>query len=76
MAATERLFSEFPPALLYLDTNFVLDYLISTRPNHARVTSFLQKVFETGVTHIHISSLSWVEFGHVLYLWNDRIFAT
>src|SRR6266516_362656 len=66
MAATERSFSETPPAKLYLDTNFILDYLISTRPNYARVRDFLQRAAEMSLTHVHISSLSWVEFGHVV----------
>lgn len=66
MAANERAFANVPPGRLYLDTNVILDYLISTREHHERVKGFLRKVVDSELTAIFLSSLSWVEFTHVV----------
>lgn len=66
MAATERSFSEFPPLHLYFDTDFILNYLIPTQPHHSRVVPFLQAVQSAGITTAYVSSLNWLEFGHVV----------
>jgi predicted nucleic acid-binding protein len=66
VTATERRFSEPPPQHLYLDTNFILDYLVDTRPRHARVARFLQRVEMQDSTTLYLSSLSELEFLHVI----------
>ena len=66
VAATERAFSETPPARLYLDTNVVLDALIQTRPRHARVAALIRHLYESGLTTLYVSSLTWVEYGHIV----------
>ena len=72
MAAAERSFSEFPPARLYFDTDFVLNYLIPTQPHHARGGPFLQSVQAAGVTAAYVSSLTWLEFAHVVMKESSR----
>jgi len=64
--ATERAFSEIPPAHLYLDTDIILDYLVSTRPFHSRSVRLLERIVEHGLTTIYLSSQSWMEFAHVI----------
>ena len=66
MPATERAFSEIPPAHLYLDTDIILDYLVSTRPFHSRSVRLLERIVEHGLTTIYLSSQSWMEFAHVI----------
>jgi predicted nucleic acid-binding protein len=64
--AAERSFSDPPPDRLYLDTNIVIDYLISNRPFHARCVAFLDSIRRRGRTTIFLSSISWTEFVHVI----------
>ena len=66
MPATERAFSEIPPAHLYLDTDIILDYLVSTRPFHSRSVRLLERIVEHGFTTTYLSSLPWMEFAHVI----------
>lgn len=66
MGATEHSFSEVPPQRLYLDTNIILEYLVETEPHHSRSTAFLDKVSSLGLTAIYLSSISWIEFVHVV----------
>ena len=64
--ATERPFTHIPPAHLYLDTNIILDHLISTRPHHARAAALFVHLAQHALTTLHICSLSWMEFVHVI----------
>ena len=72
MPATERPFTAIPPAHLYLDTNVCLDYLVNTRPYHARAQALFAHVVAHGITALCISSLSWLEFAHVIAKANFR----
>jgi predicted nucleic acid-binding protein len=64
--ATERAFSDTPPARLYVDTDFILTYLVGTRPYHARCRPFVERVQQLGVTTLYLSSLAWLEYAHVI----------
>jgi predicted nucleic acid-binding protein len=64
--ATERAFTELPPQQLYVDTDFILNYLLAPQPHHARVVPFVLRLAEQGLTTLHISALSWIELAHVV----------
>lgn len=66
MAATERSFSDLPPSRLYVDTNVFIGYLFSTDPLHSRCRALLERVVAQGSTTIFVSSISWMEFAHVV----------
>jgi hypothetical protein len=64
--ATEHAFTELPPSRLYIDTNICLDYLIASRPHHQQALRFFQHLTAHGLTTLYLSSLSWIEFTHVV----------
>jgi predicted nucleic acid-binding protein len=64
--ATERAFTGLPPQQLYVDTDFILNYLLATQPHHTRVVPFILRLAEQGLTTLHISALSWIELAHVV----------
>jgi predicted nucleic acid-binding protein len=64
--AIERGFDEMPPSRLYLDTDFVITYLVSTQRHHARCQAFVERLGEMGLTTIFVSPLVWLEFAHVI----------
>jgi predicted nucleic acid-binding protein len=64
--ATERAFTGTPPAHLYLDTNVILDYLIATRPLHQLAVTLFDWLDAYELTTLYVSSLSWLEFAHVV----------
>jgi predicted nucleic acid-binding protein len=66
LPATERGFLETPPQRLYVDTDFILTYLVSTRPHHARCRPFVERVQGMGITTLYVSSLVWLEYAHVI----------
>lgn len=66
MPALERSFADPLPSQLYLDTNVIIDYLIDNRPFHVRCIPFLERVRQSGLTTIYLSSLSWTEFVHAI----------
>jgi len=66
MPAIEHRFDEAPPVRLYLDTDFVIAHLVSSEPLHDRTQRFLTHVATYNRTTMYISSLSWMEFGHVV----------
>lgn len=66
MPATERPFSDLPPPHLYVDTDIIVNHLVETEPHHQRCQQFLTRLSEIGTTTIYLSSLSWLEFAHVV----------
>lgn len=66
MPATERRFSEIPPARLYVDTDVLISYLVASQPHHQRSREFFQRIAEHGLTRVYVSSLTWIEFAHVV----------
>jgi predicted nucleic acid-binding protein len=66
VTATERAFTDPPPARLYLDTDILIAYLVSTEPHHARCREFLGRLVQARSTAVYVSSLSWLEFTHVI----------
>jgi predicted nucleic acid-binding protein len=70
--ATKRAFSEFPPARIYLDTDILVNALISTQPHHERCVAFLDSVVRNGLTTVYLSSLSWLEYVHAITRDNFR----
>jgi predicted nucleic acid-binding protein len=70
--ATERSFTDAPPARLYVDTDIFVSYLDGTQPHHTRCKAFLEALAEGGLTEIFISSLTGLEFAHVVMRENFR----
>jgi predicted nucleic acid-binding protein len=68
MPAIRRTLTDFPPRRLYLDTNFVLNCLVSTYPYHTAAAAFLVNTVASGITTLYVSTLSWIEFTHVICL--------
>lgn len=66
MPATERSFSDPPPAQLYVDTDFLISCLVDTQPHHQRCISFLRSLAQLGRTEIYVSAFSWLEFAYVV----------
>ncbi len=66
MPAIRRTLTELPPSRLYLDTSFQLNTLIPGYPYHGAAGAFVMQLATTGVTTLYISSLTWLEFGHVV----------
>jgi predicted nucleic acid-binding protein len=66
VSAIEHRFDEIPPALLYLDTNILIACLIRTHMDHGLCARFLERLVSHGYTTIYLSSLSWLEFTHVV----------
>lgn len=66
MTATERSFADPLPAGLYLDTDILLAYLVSTQLHHQRSRAFLERAFQEGRTSVYVSSLSWMEILQVI----------
>lgn len=64
MPATERALTEFPPARLYLDTDFLIGCFVPTDPHFGRATRFITHVRTHDLTTIYLSQISWVEFAH------------
>jgi predicted nucleic acid-binding protein len=64
--AIEHPFSDPAPARLYVDTDILISHSISTEPHHVRCTTFLERLAREGRTTLHVSSLSWMEFAHVV----------
>jgi predicted nucleic acid-binding protein len=74
VAATERAFRELPPVHLYLDTDILIAYLVSSDPNHLRAETFLLRLLEHGWTTVYVSPLSWTEYLHIVTM--ERVRAT
>ncbi len=72
MPATERAFNEPLPARLYIDTNDLLDYFVTSSPNHARVERFIFRLGAHRVTMLYLSSISWLEFVNAIRRQNFR----
>src|SRR6266536_3434107 len=73
MPATEHAFSGIPPADIYIDTDVIVGYLISTDVHHARrVTLFRSLVRHRQRTTIYISPLTWTELANVVSRENFR----
>ena len=66
MPATSHALTDLPPRHLYLDTNFYLSHLVSTDVHHQAATDFFVHLATCNVTTLYISSLSWLEFVHVV----------
>ena len=66
MPVTEHLFADFPPRRLYVDTNMLISYLFRSERYYARCVVFFRRLAGTGVTTLYISSLTWMEFAHVV----------
>jgi len=63
--ATERAFSDPPPGRLYLDTDILINYVLSSEPHHRRASTFLEGLLAHD-TMLCLSSITWVEYAHVL----------
>jgi predicted nucleic acid-binding protein len=64
--ATERAFTEIPPAHLYLDTNILLDHLTPNRPHHGRAVALLLHLAEHDLTTLYLSVIAWTELAHTV----------
>ncbi|MBI4494716.1 MAG: type II toxin-antitoxin system VapC family toxin [Chloroflexi bacterium] len=65
MPATELAFSNPPPRALYLDTDVLINYLVSSEPHHQRSRTFLERLLAQDTT-LYVSSLTWIEYAHVI----------
>jgi predicted nucleic acid-binding protein len=64
--ATERSFTTDPPSeRLYLDTDFIINYLFATEPYHERCEALVVRLFGVA-TELYVSSLTWMEFAHAI----------
>src|SRR5215216_6577546 len=66
MPAIEHSFTEPPPEDLYLDTDFIIACLERADPHHVRCAGFMRRIVALGRTRLYVSSLSWLEFIHVI----------
>lgn len=66
MPADERSFIDEPPGHLYLDTDFIVAYLIDSEPHHIRCRAFVRDLEAWGGTALYLSSLCWIEFANVV----------
>jgi predicted nucleic acid-binding protein len=66
MPAIEHAFVEPPPVQLYLDTNVCIAYLIAGHPHHTQARALVQSLAASTATTLYLSSLSWLEFAHVV----------
>ncbi len=66
MAAVERSFLAPLPNRLYLDTDILVSSLVGAEPHHERCRVFLDRLVDQGSTTIYVSSLTWIEFAHVV----------
>ena len=75
MPASSHALTDYPPTQLYLDTNMFLAHLVRTHPHHQAAADFLVHLATCGVTTLFISSLSWIEFTHVVtsQRWRDGL---
>jgi predicted nucleic acid-binding protein len=64
--AFEHAFLDPVPAHLYVDTDILVNYLIDTQPHHARCRAFVERLRQEQRTTLYVSSLSWLEFAHVI----------
>jgi predicted nucleic acid-binding protein len=61
--ATERSFTaDFPPAHLYLDTDFLHACMTPTEPHYTRSAAFVEWLITHAITTIYVSPLTWMEF--------------
>lgn len=67
MPATERSYTaDLPSARLYLDTDFLINCLFTTEPHHGRCRAFMVRLFQHGLTTLYLSTLTWMEYAHVI----------
>jgi predicted nucleic acid-binding protein len=64
--ATEHPFSDPVPDFLYVDTDILISHLVGTQPHHVRCKGFLERLALEGRTTIYVSSLTWMEYAHVI----------
>jgi predicted nucleic acid-binding protein len=55
-----------PPTRLYLDTNVCIAYLVGSHPHNVPARVLFRRLAECGLTTLFVSSLSWLEFAHVV----------
>jgi len=62
--AIEHPFTDFPPSLLYPDTDFLINCLVRSQSYHGACVTFLEHVIACGVTTIALSTFTRLEFAH------------
>jgi len=63
--AIERAFTEPVPAEIYVDTDLLIAFVTRSDPHYQRARTLFRRLAETG-TVLYLSSLSWIEFAHVV----------
>lgn len=66
MPALEHAFTDLGPDHLYLDTDILINVLVSTQPHHSRCIDFLRRLQVGARTTLYLSSLTWLELTHVV----------
>jgi predicted nucleic acid-binding protein len=64
--AVTRRFADAPPQRLYLDTDFVIACLVASEQHHLACRTFVEHLFDAGLTMLYTSSYSWLEYIHVV----------